>query len=188
MNPECERIRQWLDEVQRRPLPPDLEAHAASCPSCRASVGAEQALREHLSATAPLDPARRTVLMEGILTASAAAPRVRRMRLLRWSWVPLAAAAAIVLAVFLGQPQKPRTPISPTEVFGDFLGPMANFVAPAETPQQTPGKEPSTTDDILAAFWGDLEGPLTVALASMEAPRAAAGIEPAAQNPKPQAR
>jgi len=110
------------------------------------------------------------------------------MRLLRWSWVPLAAAAAIVLAVFLGQPQKPRTPISPTEVFGDFLGPMANFVAPAETPQQTPGKEPSTTDDILAAFWGDLEGPLTVALASMEAPRAAAGIEPAAQNPKPQAR
>jgi len=188
MKPECEQIRQRLDDLERRPLPPDLKAHAASCPACRASVEAEEALREHLGEAAPLAPVRRAEIVARVMAATAAAPRVRhRRRPLWWSLAPLAAAAAIVLVVVLAWPHPPRTPISPTEVFGDFLGPLANFTLPIETPQ-TPEKEPSTTDNILATFWGDLETPLTVAMGALEAPRAAAGIAPAAQNPKPQTR
>jgi len=186
MNPECERIRDWLDGLDCRPLPPDLEAHAASCPACGTSVTAEQTLRDGLGATPPLDAARRAAMVAHALAAPAQQSRGRG-RFLWWSWAPLAAAAAIVLVVILAWPQAPRNPISPTEVFGDFLGPLANFTLPIETPQ-TPEKEPSTTDNILATFWGDLETPLTVAMGALEAPRAAAGIAPAAQNPKPQTR
>jgi len=189
MKPECEQIRQWLDDLDRRPLPPDLKVHVASCPACRASVEAEEALREHLGEAAPLAPVRRAEIVARVLAATASAPRARnRRRPLWWSLAPLAAAAAIALVVVLAWPHPPRTPISPTEVFGDFLGPMANFVPPAETPRPTAGKEPSTTDDVLTTFWGDIEGPLTVALSAMEAPRVAAGLAPAAKDPKPQTR
>ena len=189
MKPECQRIREWLDDLDRRPLPPDLETHAASCPTCRAGVEAEEALREHLSEAPPIEPSRRAAILAHVSAATASAPRAgKRRRLLLWSLAPLAAAAAIVLAVVLAWPHPPRTPISPTEVFGDFLGPIANFVPTSEAPQPTSGKEPSTADNVLATFWSDIEGPLTVALGAMEAPRVAAGLAPAAQNPKPQTR
>lgn len=189
MKPECEQIRQWLDDLERQPLPPDLKTHAASCPACRASIEAEEALREHLGEAAPLAAVRRAEIVARVMAATAAAPRTRnRRRPLWWSLAPLAAAAAIALVVVLAWPHPPRTPISPTEVFGDFLGPMANLVPPAAGPQVTPAKEPSTADDVLATFWGDLQGPLTVALNAMEAPRAAAGLAPAAKDPKPQTR
>ena len=184
MKPECERIREWLDDLDdRRPLPPDLETHAALCPTCGTSVTAEQALRDGLGAVAPLDPARRAAMVARALAAPARQSR-SLSRILLWSAAPLAAAAAIVLAVFLAWPHAPRNPISPTEVFGDVLGPFAYFVPPVTASEAT-AKEPSTTDNVLATFWSDLEGPLTVAMGAMEAPRAAAGLAPAAQNPKP---
>ena len=189
MKSECEQIRQWLDDLDRRPLPHNLKAHAAACPACRAGVEAEEALREHLGEAPPLEPVRRAEIVARVMAAAATAPQARnRRRPLWWSLAPLAAAAAIVLVVLLAWPHAPRTPISPTEVFGDFLGPMANLVPPAAGPQPTSAKEPSTADDVLTTFWGDIEGPLTVALSAMEAPRAAAGLAPAAQNPKPQTR
>jgi len=184
MNPECERICDWLDDLDCRRLPPDLEAHAASCPACGPSVAAEQALREGLGNVAPLDPARRAAILTHILAAPARRSR-NLSRILWWSWAPLAAAAAIILVVFLAWPQAPRTPILPTEVFGDFLGPIANLLPPVETTQAPAEAEPSTADNVLATFWSDLEGPLTVAQGAMEAPRAAAGLTPAARNPKP---
>jgi len=188
MKPDCQRIREWLDDTERHPLPPDLKAHAASCPTCRASVEAEETLRENLAEAPLLEPSRRAAILAHV-SAAASAPRAgKRRRLLRWSLAPLAAAAAIVLAVVLAWPHPPRTPISPTEVFGDLLGPMANFLPPPAAPQPTSAKEPSTADNVLATFWSDIEGPLTVALGAMEAPRVAAGLAPAAQNTKPQTR
>ena len=189
MKPDCQQVRRWLNDFERRPLPPDLKAHAASCPTCRAGVEAEEALREHLAEAPPLEPSRRAAILAHVQAATASTPRAgKRRRLLWWSWAPLAAAAAIVLAVVLAWPHPPRTQISPTEVFGDFLGPMVNFLPPAAAPQPTSGKEPSTADNVLATFWSDIEGPLTVALGAMEAPRVAAGLAPAAQDTKPQTR
>jgi hypothetical protein len=185
MKPECEQIREWLDDAGRRPLPPALEAHAASCASCRAGVEAEEALREHLAAAPPLDAARRASIMTHVLAAASAKRARGRSRLLWWSWAPLAAAAAIVLAVLLAWPHAPRNPILPTEIFGDFLGPLADLMPPVAAPQPAAAQELSTTDDVLATFWSDFEGPLTVAQGAMEAPRVAAGLTPAAQNPKP---
>lgn len=194
MKPDCQQVRRWLDDCERRPLPPDLKAHAASCPTCRAGVEAEEALREHLAEAPPIEPSRRAAILAHVSAATASTPRAgKRRRLLLWSLAPLAAAAAIVLAVVLAWPHPPRTPISPTEVFGDFLGPMVNFLPPPGQPenaarQPASGKEPSTADNVLATFWSDIEGPLTVALGAMEAPRVAAGLAPAAQNTKPQTR
>jgi hypothetical protein len=105
---------------------------------------------------------------------SGAAIGRRSRRLLRWSWMPLAAAAAIILAVVLAWPPAPRTPILPTELFGDFLGPLAEISPPEENIAPAAPAESSTTEDVLGAFWADFEGPLSVALGAMEAPRAAA--------------
>jgi hypothetical protein len=186
MKPACEQIREWLDDLDRRPLPAGLKTHAASCAACRANVAAEEALRDGLGAAAPLAPAHRAAILAHVLAKPAAAPRRRSFagKLLRWSWAPLAAAAAIVLAVFLAQPQTPRTPILPTDLFGDFLGPLANLVPPESAPQAPAGADASAMDSVLATFWGDFEGPLAVAQGAMEAPRIAAGLTPAAQNPK----
>ena len=169
METPCDRIREWLDNGDRPPLPVDLEAHIGVCPVCRRSVAVERALRKGLRAGAAIDAGRRSALMEKIAGSPSAG---RRTRLARWSWAPLAAAAAIVLAVVLAWPQPPRTPILPTELFGDFLGPLAKISAPDIAPAAP--SEGATTDDVLGAFWADFEGPLSVALGAMEAPRAAA--------------
>ena len=179
MKTPCEQIRQWLDDTDRPPLPADLRVHAASCDACRAAVAAEQSLRAGLGAGAAIDAARRAALMEKIAGSPCAAGR-RTRRLVRWSWAPLAAAAAIVLAVVLTWPPAPRTPMLPTELFGDFLGPLAGISPPPDIAPAAPG-ESSTTEDVLGAFWADFEGPLSVALGAMEAPRAAA--RPAPEKP-----
>ena len=171
METPCDCIREWLDNGDRPPLPVDLEAHIGVCPVCRRSVAVERALRKGLRAGAALDAARRSALMEKIAGSPCGAGR--RARLARWSWAPLAAAAAIVLAVVLTWPPAPRTPILPTELFGDFLGPLAEISPPPDVAPAAPS-ESSTTEDVLGAFWADFEGPLSVALGAMEAPRAAA--------------
>ena len=178
MEPLCGCTREWLDNGDRPPLPVDLEAHIGVCPVCRRSVAVERALRKGLRAGAALDAARRATLMEKI----AGSPRGagRRSRLARWSWVPLAAAAAIILAVVLAWPPAPRTPILPTELFGDFLGPLAEISPPPDIAPAAPS-ESSTTEDVLGAFWADFEGPISVARGAMEAPRAAA--RPAPEKP-----
>jgi hypothetical protein len=182
MKTPCEQIRQWLDNGDRPPLPAALEAHVGVCPVCRRSVTVERALRQGLRAGAALDAARRSALMEKIAgSPSGAAIGRRSRRLLRWSWAALAAAAAIILAVVLTWPPAPRTPILPTELFGDFLGPLAEMSPPEENIAPAAPAESSTTEDVLGAFWADFEGPLSVALGAMEAPRAAA--RPAPEKP-----
>jgi hypothetical protein len=178
MKTPCDCIREWLDDGDHPPLPVDLEAHIGVCLVCRRSVAVERALRKGLGAGAAIDAARRSALMEKIAGSPCGAGR--RARLARWSWAPLAAAAAIILAVVLAWPPAPHTPILPTELFGDFLGPLAKISPPPDIAPAAPS-ESSTTEDVLGAFWADFEGPLSVARGAMEAPRAAA--RPAPEEP-----
>ncbi|MBM4017954.1 MAG: hypothetical protein FJ288_06430 [Planctomycetes bacterium] len=187
MKTPCDRIGEWLDDETRPPIAADLAAHAPGCDACRNPVALERALREGLRDVAAPDAARRAALVNGILRASSAAPPAsgRRGRTVFWSWAAIAAAAAIILAAVLAWPQVPRNPISPTEVFGDFLGPLVMLVPPAPqedaaTAPPAPSAEVLTADDVFGVFWSDFEGPLAVALGAMEAPRVAAGIPAAA--------
>ena len=171
---ECERINQWLDEVPEQALASDLAAHAAQCETCRRRLAIEESMHL-LGAGVTLEPQRRAALVDRIVAAPVQAAR-GRSRVLRWSWAPLAAAAAIVLAVVFLWPAQPREPILPTQILGDLLGPLASI----ETASAEPAPSPQTADDssplgsVFGSFWGDLEGPVAVGLAAMEAPRAAA--------------
>jgi hypothetical protein len=185
MTNACRLIEQWLDEApDAPPLARDLEAHAAACETCARRLAIDRTLRERLAAGATLEPAHRADLVARVLAANAPAAR-RPRRLPRWSWAPVAAAAAVVLALVVFQPMK-RPPILPTEVFGYFLGPIADMFPPPSPEPAQPAQPVQTEEDvptmetIFGAFWTDLEGPLTVVLGAMEAPRAAAAQEPAA--------
>jgi hypothetical protein len=171
---ECERINQWLDEAPEQALAGDLAAHAAQCETCRRRLAFEESMHL-LGAGATLDPQRRSALVEKIVAAPVQAAR-GGSRVPRWSWAPIAAAAAIIMAVVFLWPAQPREPILPTQILGDLLGPLASL-SPASA---EPAPSPETADDssplgsVFESFWGDLEGPVAVGLAAMEAPRAAA--------------
>ena len=188
MKTPCEQVREWMDDLDRPALPVDLEAHAAVCPACRPGVTVEATLREGLGAGAAVDPARRATLMQKALAAPAAShaaatadpgrrPARPARRLLRWSWLPLAAAAAVILALALAWPAGPRNPILLTEVFGDFLGPLVNLALPETAPAApAEGAEVLPAQDVLGTFWEDFEGPIAVAQGALEAPRAAVAV------------
>jgi hypothetical protein len=186
MNPECERFLQWLDEASDLSPPQDLETHAAGCETCRRRRALENTMRGHLGAAAAIEPARRASLVAQI------AP-VRRRRAhwaVRWSWVPAAAAAAIVAAVLLWPARPHVPPVSVTQVFGDLLGPLADAAQtrPLPTPaasSPTNQEDPLGLNAVLTSIWGDLEDPLRIGLDAMEAPRAAAAVEPPAPTAKP---
>jgi len=171
---ECERINQWLAEAPEQALASDLAAHAAQCETCRGRMAVEEAMHL-LGAGATLERRRRSALVDRIVAAPVQAAR-GRSRVLRWSWAPLAAAAAIILAVVFLWPAQPREPILPTQILGDLLGPLASLSpAPAEpAPSPQTAEDSSPLGSVFESFWGDLEGPVSIGLAAMEAPRAAA--------------
>jgi hypothetical protein len=177
MNPDCEQFLRWLDEGRPDGLTPPLEAHAAGCDTCRRRLALDRTLRERLGTGADLEGARRAALVDRILAAVPAAPAARRhpIRHVRWA-AALALAAALVVAAMVFWP-RPVEPTSPTEVFGDLLGPLANMAPPqiAATPESQDA--PLPLGNVLSALWGDLQGPVAVGLNALEAPRAAAAVE-----------
>lgn len=179
MTTDCRRVDEWLDEMPEPTAPPAaLEAHAAECDECRGRLDFERLLRDRLGAGAELDAAHRAVLVAKI-TAAAGVKR-RPMRLLRWSWLPLAAAAAVTLAIVYWPVH--REPIPPSDIFGDLIGPLATM-----TPVSAPAakaEEESPLTLALAALWGDFDGPLAIGRAAIEAPRAAAGLDRKPLEPK----
>ena len=178
---ECKRINQWLDEAPEQALASDLAAHAAQCETCRRRMAVEEAMHL-LGAGATLERQRRSALVDRIVAAPGQATR-GRSRVLRWSWAPLAAAAAIILAVVFLWPAQPREPILPTQILGDLLGPLASMSPASAEPTPVPqaADDSSPLGSVLTSFWGDLEGPVSIGLAAMEAPRAAAS-RPAVEN------
>jgi len=187
MNPECDRFLQWLDEASSLAPPGDLATHATGCEPCRRRLALEWTMRERLGARATMRPAWRAALVDRI------APRGRRRMhwAIRWSWVPAAAAAAIVAAVLLWPARPHNPPVLVTQVFGDLLGPLAEAAAPAQpqaapaAPVVTESEDPLGLTAVLTAVWGDLEGPLSIGLDAMAAPRAAATVEQTASAAQP---
>jgi hypothetical protein len=116
----------------------------------------------------------RAALRGRILAAPAKRPA---FRLLRWSWAPLAAAAAVVLTVLVFHPftKSPVAPTLPSDLLADILGPLPYIGSSApEASDATPAAaESSPMGDILSAFLGDFEGPMNVALGTLDASRAA---------------
>jgi len=172
VNTECDRVLRWLNETDDPTAPAGSEAHAAVCETCRRHLEMERTLRGRLGAGAALEPAHRTALLDKITAAPRAAGRRRWLR--RWSWVPVAAAAAVILA-FLLVPET-REPIPPTDIIADLLGPFAE-AAPVEEPPAPKAEEELPLGQVLAAFWADFEGPLSVGRGALEAPRAAAAAD-----------
>jgi len=107
---------------------------------------------------------------------------MERGRRRRWPWAAGAAAvaAAVILSLTIFRPEH-RQPVSPTELFGSLLGPLADFTPPptqAAAPADTHPSPASPLGPVLAAFWGDFEGPLSVGLDALRAPAAVAGRQP----------
>jgi len=184
MNTLCEQFSEWLDDVPEQPLSDALAAHAASCEACRRQLALERSMQSGLPAGASLDPSRRAALRGRILAAPAKRPA---FRLLRWSWAPLAAAAAIVLAVLVFHPftKSAVAPTLPSDLLADILGPLpyidsSDPAKPDAAP--TAATESSPMGDLLSAFLGDFEGPMKVALGTLDASRAA--VEPRAADAK----
>jgi hypothetical protein len=177
MTHECDKIRVWLDDPALEPLAPDLRAHAAACEACGRAVALETAMRAGLGAAAELDADHQGMLLDRIAPVAATSHIARR----RWPWAAgvAAAAAAVVLGIVIFRPEQ-RQPISPTEVFGDLVGPLADFSPPPPQVAAPADTNPVPFRKVLAAFFSDLETPINVGLGALGTPQPAAGAKPAA--------
>jgi hypothetical protein len=196
MNDACRQLQEWLDADRARPPDPAIAAHASACPVCAQLMAIDQAMRTGLAAGASLDASRQRALVDRIAPAvraaapaheaaepaHVAAPASRaavpaRRRLRRWSWVAGAAAAAaavtfIVLSPSTFRPEQ-RQPASPTELFDDLLGPLADLTPPPPQAAAPADTHPSPLGPVLAALWNDFAGPVNVGLGAIKSPKPA---------------
>jgi hypothetical protein len=103
----------------------------------------------------------------------------------KWPWVAGAAAtaAAVVLGICIFRPEH-RQPVSvsPTQVFADLLGPLADFTPPPPQAAAPADTNSSPLGPVLAAMWGDFEAPLNVGLDAIKAPQV---VAPGGKGPAP---
>jgi hypothetical protein len=104
----CEECLKMMDAYEVGDLDDsgirEIEAHAESCPSCKAAIDArrktEMAVRDAFKASTSPAAARDKVLarLSDAPYATAVSPRLRA----KWWPVPVAAAAALVIGIFVG--------------------------------------------------------------------------------------
>jgi hypothetical protein len=191
MNEACRQLSDWLDADRTAPLDPALAAHAAACEACARQLAIDQALRTGLAAGAAPEAARLRALADRIAPRRAVVAATRRSR--RWPWFAGAAAvaAAVVLSLTIFRPEQ-RQPVSPTELFGDLFGPLADLTPPPTQAAAPAVTHPSPLGPVLAALWGDFEAPLDVGLGAVAPPQPAASADsaaaPAPSSPSPAAK
>ena len=130
---ECEGVREMLMDVARGvPVENLLRAHLENCPDCRRRLADERMLTAGLAAVAPCDapPAR---IQTAVLAEFRRANRPTPIRRPVVGWIALAAAAALLLAVFLTPKHRPqKTPTAAVQAPAPVhTAPAAAVQAPA---------------------------------------------------------
>jgi hypothetical protein len=132
MNP-CEAVRENLvDAARGLPVEDTLRAHLEKCSDCRRRLANERMLSAGLAATAwqGLPPASvRNAVMAEFRRAKRPVP-IRRPVV---KWVAIAAAAVILLAVFVATRHRPEKIVTPVAE-----APAPTHVAPVQVPQPRP--------------------------------------------------
>ncbi len=147
MKSDCESVGRLLSELLDGELPPDrrpeVEAHLEACASCRSAL--ETWSRIGVEAVDVLRGAiPRTPLRPEPAAARRAAPRARHRPPAspRPAWVPLAAAAAILLAVTLLVTVLSSRPAPAPQEGGPIARPDPTPAAPEEPPHPRPPRPP----------------------------------------------
>jgi hypothetical protein len=125
----------WNEVLDARLVGPSdlehrLEEHAVSCASCRSISTRYQTLRQAIEALGP--PAAPSAessakLLAMMLAAPVPAPRRPARRLVRFAWVPLATAAALLILVRPGGTTRREPIATPTSPSPSIATPPAPF-------------------------------------------------------------
>jgi hypothetical protein len=105
----CTLIQWSISESlnERRPVPPDAEAHAARCPACRAFLEAARASAERLGRADPAATGSVVARVAAAIERGDAAPARAHAPVLAWAGALACAALAVSLTVFRPVPPRP---------------------------------------------------------------------------------